>query len=234
MAISVLGGGSWGTALADLLARQGHEVTVWLRDARLAEDIRSGHENTRYLKGHTLPRLAHRHHRPGGEPRGRRGGGHRRAHPGDPPGARRGRRGPADAGAAHRRLQGDRERVPDDGGGDPRGRPPRAAPALPLVPLGAELRQGGLRPAAHGGDHRRLLAQDRPGRPGAVLRPLLPQLHHQRRHGRGARRGPEERHRHRLGDRRRAGLRPQRPGGAHHPGAGGRSRGWGSPRAPTR
>ncbi len=55
MAISVLGGGSWGTALADLLARQGHEVTVWLRDARLAEDIRSGHENTRYLKGHTLP-----------------------------------------------------------------------------------------------------------------------------------------------------------------------------------
>ena len=31
--VAVLGAGSWGTALAALLARQGHAVTLWGRDA---------------------------------------------------------------------------------------------------------------------------------------------------------------------------------------------------------
>ncbi|MDF1563263.1 MAG: NAD(P)H-dependent glycerol-3-phosphate dehydrogenase [Deltaproteobacteria bacterium] len=55
MRVSVLGGGSWGTALADVLARQGNEVSLWLRDTAVAQDINGKHENTRYLKGHVLP-----------------------------------------------------------------------------------------------------------------------------------------------------------------------------------
>ena len=31
--ITVLGGGSWGTALSKLLSENGHNVTVWLRDS---------------------------------------------------------------------------------------------------------------------------------------------------------------------------------------------------------
>lgn len=47
----VAGGGSWGTALAHLLAAHGHDVTLWLRDARVAEAINLRHENPRYLAG---------------------------------------------------------------------------------------------------------------------------------------------------------------------------------------
>lgn len=47
----VAGGGSWGTALAHLLAARGHDVTLWLRDAHVAESINQYHENPRYLPG---------------------------------------------------------------------------------------------------------------------------------------------------------------------------------------
>lgn len=56
--ISVAGGGSWGTALAHLLAARGHEVTLWLRDADVARAVNARHENPRYLPGFALdPRL---------------------------------------------------------------------------------------------------------------------------------------------------------------------------------
>ncbi len=55
MRVTVLGGGSWGTALADLLARQGNETTLWMRDEAVARDVDEKHENTRYLPGHRLP-----------------------------------------------------------------------------------------------------------------------------------------------------------------------------------
>lgn len=45
----VLGAGSWGTALAQLLASNGHQVTLWMRDAVQAQAINSARENTRYL-----------------------------------------------------------------------------------------------------------------------------------------------------------------------------------------
>lgn len=35
--VCVAGGGSWGTALAHLLAVKGHGVTLWLRDAAVAQ-----------------------------------------------------------------------------------------------------------------------------------------------------------------------------------------------------
>lgn len=51
MNIAVLGGGSWGTALAHMLAGKGHEVHLLMRDASVAEAVNSRHENPRYLKG---------------------------------------------------------------------------------------------------------------------------------------------------------------------------------------
>jgi glycerol-3-phosphate dehydrogenase (NAD(P)+) len=53
--ISILGAGSWGTALAAHLARTGHDVRLWGRDAALVEQLRRTRENTAYLPGITLP-----------------------------------------------------------------------------------------------------------------------------------------------------------------------------------
>ena len=50
-AIAVLGGGSFGTAVANLLAENGHRVRQWMRDPEQAEAIRLNRENPRYLKG---------------------------------------------------------------------------------------------------------------------------------------------------------------------------------------
>ena len=57
--IAVLGAGSWGTALAILLARNGHSTLLWGRDdAMLAAVARCG-SNEKYLPGQRLPeRLA--------------------------------------------------------------------------------------------------------------------------------------------------------------------------------
>ena len=53
-AIAVLGAGSWGTALAILLARNGHDVRLWgLPD--LIDRIRQDGENQEYLPGIPLP-----------------------------------------------------------------------------------------------------------------------------------------------------------------------------------
>jgi len=49
--IAVLGGGSFGTAVANLLAENGHQVRQWMRDPEQAEAIRVNRENPRYLKG---------------------------------------------------------------------------------------------------------------------------------------------------------------------------------------
>ncbi len=56
--VTVLGGGSFGTTLANLLASNGIASTLWLRDEQLAAQMRSQHENVRYLPGIKLdPRL---------------------------------------------------------------------------------------------------------------------------------------------------------------------------------
>ena len=53
--IAVLGAGSWGTALAALLARHGHPTVLWGRDAAMIGAIDQRHENPRYLPGIELP-----------------------------------------------------------------------------------------------------------------------------------------------------------------------------------
>ncbi len=55
MGSTVLGAGSWGTALAMQLARAGHAVHLWTRDPSHAEALRTDRENRRYLPGRPLP-----------------------------------------------------------------------------------------------------------------------------------------------------------------------------------
>ena len=52
--IGVIGAGSWGTTLADLLAKKGHRVTLWAYEAELADEIRRNHTNSLYLQGFKL------------------------------------------------------------------------------------------------------------------------------------------------------------------------------------
>ncbi|MFC3032001.1 NAD(P)H-dependent glycerol-3-phosphate dehydrogenase [Pseudoalteromonas fenneropenaei] len=54
-AVTVLGAGSYGTALAICFARNGHQVTLWGRNADDIAEIASSRENSRYLPGLTLP-----------------------------------------------------------------------------------------------------------------------------------------------------------------------------------
>ncbi len=49
--IAVLGGGSFGTAIANLLAENGHTARLWMRNAEQAETMRRERHNPRYLKG---------------------------------------------------------------------------------------------------------------------------------------------------------------------------------------
>jgi glycerol-3-phosphate dehydrogenase (NAD(P)+) len=49
-AVTVLGGGAWGTALAMQMRRAGHDVRLWARDADMVAAIGRG-ENPRYLPG---------------------------------------------------------------------------------------------------------------------------------------------------------------------------------------
>lgn len=48
---AVVGGGAWGTAIADRLVRNGHAVTLWAREPDVVEAVRTRHENPRFLPG---------------------------------------------------------------------------------------------------------------------------------------------------------------------------------------
>ena len=53
--ISILGAGSWGTALAIVLARNGHDVKLWGRDLSQLEVMKKSRCNHRYLEDIHLP-----------------------------------------------------------------------------------------------------------------------------------------------------------------------------------
>jgi glycerol-3-phosphate dehydrogenase (NAD(P)+) len=55
MRCTVLGAGSWGTALAIQLARLGHDTVIWDRNRDRCEFINEEHRNPRYLKDESLP-----------------------------------------------------------------------------------------------------------------------------------------------------------------------------------
>ena len=52
--IAVIGGGSFGTAIANLVAENGHNACLWLRNAERAEEINRSHVNSAYLPELTL------------------------------------------------------------------------------------------------------------------------------------------------------------------------------------
>lgn len=52
--IWVIGGGAWGSALAEVAARAGHQTVLYMREPGLAEQFNATHENARYLPGFTL------------------------------------------------------------------------------------------------------------------------------------------------------------------------------------
>lgn len=53
--IGMIGSGSWGTALAWLLANNGHEVEVWSHKEEMTRMFREHHENADKLPGVILP-----------------------------------------------------------------------------------------------------------------------------------------------------------------------------------
>jgi glycerol-3-phosphate dehydrogenase (NAD(P)+) len=53
--VTVLGAGSWGTALAVHLGRIGHDVRLWARDPALVADMAARRVNAIYLPDMTLP-----------------------------------------------------------------------------------------------------------------------------------------------------------------------------------
>lgn len=52
--ITVLGAGSWGTAIAQHLCGAGHQVRIWAYEPEVAQAINEQHENTRFLSGVAL------------------------------------------------------------------------------------------------------------------------------------------------------------------------------------
>jgi glycerol-3-phosphate dehydrogenase (NAD(P)+) len=53
--LAIIGGGSWGTALAVIAARAGHEVQLWSRNADVVHSVNENRVNSHYLKSVEIP-----------------------------------------------------------------------------------------------------------------------------------------------------------------------------------
>ncbi len=49
--VAVIGAGAWGTALADVLARNGHDAVLWALEPDVVASVNGAHENRRFLGG---------------------------------------------------------------------------------------------------------------------------------------------------------------------------------------
>ncbi len=212
--IAVIGAGSWGTALSVHLARLGHGVRLWAREAELVAQIRRDRVNGLFLPGIPLPESIVACEAldeavagmdlvvvvtPSHGTRAARES--RRAAPSPVSGHRQRDEGPRGGHASPR------------DGSDPTGGGARASGRRAF---GAELRPRSGARAADGGVRR--LGGSRRRRAGAigVQGPLVPPLHDGRRRGRRDRSGAEERDRDRRRRRRGAWPRPQRDGRPDH------------------
>ena len=54
MKVAIVGAGNFGTAIANIVAKNGFPAYLWMRDAAQLAEMRAHRENRRYLKGHAL------------------------------------------------------------------------------------------------------------------------------------------------------------------------------------
>jgi glycerol-3-phosphate dehydrogenase (NAD(P)+) len=60
--VAVVGGGSFGTVIANIIAQNGYDVGFWMRSKELAAAVNEHHENQAYLPGYALsPRISATH-----------------------------------------------------------------------------------------------------------------------------------------------------------------------------
>lgn len=52
--VAVIGGGSFGTVIANITAQNGHRVNFWMRSEELVDQVNELHENSQYLPGYKL------------------------------------------------------------------------------------------------------------------------------------------------------------------------------------
>jgi len=52
--IAVIGGGSFGTVIANIIADNRHDLSFWMRDADVAHCVNTTHKNSQYLPGYVL------------------------------------------------------------------------------------------------------------------------------------------------------------------------------------
>ena len=52
--VGVIGGGAWGTGLAQALARGNHKVQIWALEDEVVDSINNEHENKKFLPGYKL------------------------------------------------------------------------------------------------------------------------------------------------------------------------------------
>ena len=52
--VSVLGGGSFGTVIANIIGQNGYRVNFWMRSDTLVDEVNRTHENSQYLPGYIL------------------------------------------------------------------------------------------------------------------------------------------------------------------------------------
>ena len=96
--LAIIGAGSWGTALAIVLAPRFARVRLWVYEADLAARMGATRENDVYLPGFQIPTNVEISYRPGRPPWRARSGSQRHALP---PGARL---VPADAAVSHESM----------------------------------------------------------------------------------------------------------------------------------
>jgi len=54
--VSVLGAGSWGTTISQILCDGGNDVLMWGRDERVVDEVNTKHTNSKYLGSALLPK----------------------------------------------------------------------------------------------------------------------------------------------------------------------------------
>ena len=52
--VSVLGGGSFGTVVANIVAENGYHVNFWMRNEALVNEVNTTHQNSQYLPGYPI------------------------------------------------------------------------------------------------------------------------------------------------------------------------------------